>query len=278
MEIYYSNIASLKPKLMKFPKIKVLISYYGLKSIPTIPFCNGLFLDSGAFSAYTQQTEIDLNNYISFCKENIDKIEVYASLDDISSYKKSIQNYLRMKKENLNPIPAFHIGEPIWVLDKYLEYTNYIALGGIAKKAKNIRLRWLDNIFGKYSNIRFHGFGIQDREILKRYEWHSVDSSSTHVMARFGGIHTPWGDFKINPEVSSKDLKWVGPMKFGKVKDYFFDLLPVDLKKDKERWFDKACSGTTEGTEVRSFFNILYYENLKKDKVTPKKLKKGFDL
>ena len=42
-----------------------------------------LFLDSGAFSAFTQKVTIDIQEYIAFIKEHEDIIDVYANLDVI---------------------------------------------------------------------------------------------------------------------------------------------------------------------------------------------------
>ena len=41
------------------------------------------FLDSGAFSAFTQGAEIDIQEYIEFIKEHKDYLEAYANLDVI---------------------------------------------------------------------------------------------------------------------------------------------------------------------------------------------------
>ena len=43
-----------------------------------------VFLDSGAFSAWTRGMEIDIQKYIEFIKQNQDIITVYANLDVIS--------------------------------------------------------------------------------------------------------------------------------------------------------------------------------------------------
>lgn len=255
MKIYYSNLASVKSNL--FPPIGVLISYYGLKKIKKPPYCNKLFLDSGAFSAWRQNVNIDLKRYIKFILKNIKKIDVYCSLDHILSYKKSVEDYKEMKKQGLNPLPCFHFGEPYSVLENYLKQTSYVALGGIAKRNKKERSLWLDTIFNKYPG-QYHGFGIQDRDILKRYPWHSIDSSSAHVMARFGGICTPWGDIKINPKVNEKDLSWKSPRSETTIQEWVLSL-GID--------YDRAKENSAEGIELRCLINILYYESLKKQHI-----------
>jgi len=259
MKIYYSNIASIDSNKvdLQFPKVGVLISYYGLKELKTPSFTNSLFLDSGAFSAWNKNISIDVKEYIDFIFKNKHKIDIYASLDDIESYRNSLNNYNIMEKAGLSPLPCFHIGEPLWILNKYLLKTNYIALGGIAKRNTNDRVSWLDKIFSEYKNVQFHGFGIQNRKILSRYPWHTVDASSAHVMARFGGICTPWGDYKINMKVHYKDLRWVSDKAIANIKSWLKTIYPRD-----EHLFDKASLGDVDGTTTRVFINILFYENL----------------
>ncbi len=257
MKIYYAAGAMNLPD--DFVKIGVLISYYGLKKIPAIPYCDSLFLDSGAFSAFTKKENINLSQYVDFLLERKHQIGLYASLDDIGSYKKSIRNYYCMIREGLHPIPAFYIGEPFWVLDEYASLTNYIALGGIAKQNSKTRREWLDIVFSKYADknkIGFHGFGIQDRIIIQTYPWKSVDASSVAVMARFGGICSPWGDIKINKAVSPNNLLWVSNMNEDMLAEWVSTLsYPVDYKI--------ACQQTSEGTKMRTMIGILYYETLK---------------
>ena len=260
MKIYYSNVASIKLP-PDFPKIGILVSYFGIKSIFCEPWCDSLFLDSGAFSAFNQNVDIDLKKFIEFVQANKVKFEVIASLDDITSYKKSIENFRIMKAEGLNPIPCFHIGEPDWVLEEYIESSSYIALGGIAKQNKITRKIWLDRIFTKYpdqTKVGFHGFGIQARDIIQLYPWKSVDASSCHVMARFGGICSPWGDLKINKGVNAKDLQWVSETDESVIRKWSQSLdYPIN--------YELACQPTSEGIIERCKINILYYERLAKE-------------
>lgn len=254
MKIYYSNISG-KFNWSYEEKLGVLMSYHGLSSIPTLNFCDSFFLDSGAFSAFRQNISIDIDKYCDFLNENKSLIDVYAALDVIGDPETSKSNYTYMRKRGLEPLPAVHYNSPLPTFDFYLKNTDYIALGGIALKNKKERLSWLDLVFHKYSGVKFHGFGVQDRDILKRYPWHSVDSSSWHVMARFGGICNKWGDFKISKGVNSRELKWRNEHTDLAVKDYI-ESLGLD--------YDECCDPTSKGTDARSIANILYYEELSK--------------
>jgi len=264
LKIYYSNIAAIKTDLL--PSIGVLVSYYGLKKLRRPDFCDSLFLDSGAFSAWNQGVEIDIDSYIEFIKEQKERADIYCVLDNILSGEESFLNYTRMLDKGLSPVPCYHYGEPSSLLKRYIEISDYVALGGIAKKGKKERIVWLDRIFSIYPFplVKFHGFGIQDRSILLRYPWWSVDSSSAHVMARFGGICTPWGDYKINPEVNSKDLRWISPNA---------EKIIIEWVSELGFSYDEAQANSPEGTIIRSAINVIYYEEL--SKLAPRKFSFG---
>ncbi len=159
-----------------------------------------LFLDSGAYSAWSQKKEINIQDYIAFIKKHKKLISVYANLDDITSAEKTWKNQRIMEKAGLNPLPVFHYGED----DKYLirllkdpKYT-YISLGGMVPIPNNKLVQWLDRIFSKYLTnahgmpvCKVHGFGLTSLRLMLRYNWYSVDSTSWVVTGRMGAIYIP---------------------------------------------------------------------------------------
>lgn len=162
-----------------------------------------LFLDSGAFSAYTQKVEIDVQEYIDFIKTHQDVIEVYANLDFIHltdkklSAVKTWENQMAMEAAGLKPIPVFHYGEDEKWLQRYLKKGyEYIALGGMVKTTN--LLVWLDRIWHQYlvdekgfPKVKVHGFGQTSLRLMLRYPWYSVDSTSWVVTGRLGSIFVP---------------------------------------------------------------------------------------
>ena len=167
-----------------------------------------LFLDSGAFSAWTQGIEIDIQEYIDFIKEHKDIIEVYANLDVISrgdtlaakkeSAQKTLENQKIMEKAGLYPLPVFHIGEPLKYLEYYINNYEYIALGGMVGKQKSTLIPWLDKCFGQFicdkkgiPKVKIHGFGLTSLSLMLRYPWYSVDSTSWVTTGRMGSIYVP---------------------------------------------------------------------------------------
>lgn len=159
-----------------------------------------IFLDSGAFSAWSKGVEINIDEYIQFIKDNEEFIEVYANLDVIGDAEATYKNQKYMESKGLKPLPCYHIGEPIEYLFRYLqEGYDYIALGGMVSKTTQSQLvHWLDTLFSKhltdakgYPTVKIHGFGITSLKLLLRYPWYSVDSTSWVKTGRFGAVFIP---------------------------------------------------------------------------------------
>jgi len=174
-----------------------------------------LFLDSGAFSAWTQGAEIDIQEYIKFIKNHLDVINVYANLDVIGvggkqpnrlTAEKTLENQRIMEDAGLTPIPVFHYGEPEEdFLKYYVDNYDYIAIGVAGNTGDKLK-PWLDRCFGNYickSNgmpkTKVHGFAVTSLRIMLRYPWYSVDSTSWVVTGRMGSIYVP----------RQRDGKWV---------------------------------------------------------------------
>jgi hypothetical protein len=166
-----------------------------------------IMLDSGAFSAWTRNKIIDLDEYISFIKRFEDDLESYVNLDVIPgkpgsqptpkevdfSANEGWNNYLKMIEEGLNPIPVFHFGEDIKWLETMLDFgVKYIGLGGIVGRPQKLIKKWLDKIFDVLTDdkgrvyAKIHGFGITTTWALNRYPWYSVDSVSWRILATNG--------------------------------------------------------------------------------------------
>lgn len=157
-----------------------------------------LFLDSGAYSAFTQDSKINIHEYIAFIKKNKAYIDVYANLDDIDSPKQTLRNQRIMEKVGLHPLPCYHFGEPIKYLKIYLKEYKYIALGGMVPISTKDLKPWLDDLFLNHicdkrglPKVKVHGFGMTSLSLMLRYPWYSVDSTSWVVTGRMGAILVP---------------------------------------------------------------------------------------
>lgn len=187
------------------------------------------FLDSGAYSAWSRGTVIDLDEYCAFIRHNIELIEVYASLDVIpgvpgqnatekqrdEAAEQSWKNYLYMQREGLDPLPVYHYGENPRYLERMLEYgCPYIGIGGLVGIPGERRRVWLDRVFDRLTNdegkpiVQTHGFGMTSIPLIFRYPWYSVDSTTWIKVTAMGGVYLPAvvnGEFVFDqvPEVVS---------------------------------------------------------------------------
>lgn len=177
-----------------------------------------VFLDSGAFSAYTLGVEIDLPTYCEYIRTNKDlwRVEdgvVMASvLDGIGDPLQTYRNQLAMEELGAKPLPCFHAGEDERYLEYYVKNYEYITLGGMVGSSSKQLMVWLDRMWDKYltdgsgrPRLKVHGFGITAIPIMERYPWFSVDSSSWIQSAAFGSIVTPdWGPLSVSEKSPSR--------------------------------------------------------------------------
>jgi hypothetical protein len=160
-----------------------------------------VFLDSGAFSAFTMGVDVDMQAYCKYVQENEDIIEkvddaICASvLDGIGDPLKTYQNQLAMEKLGVRPLPCFHYGEDERYLEYYMANYSYITIGGMVPISTPQLYLWLDRIWDRYltdgsgrPRLRVHGFGLTTMGLVERYPWYSVDSSSWVQVARNGGM------------------------------------------------------------------------------------------
>ena len=159
-----------------------------------------IFLDSGAFSAFTKGVEVDMDAYCRYILENQDIIEVASVLDGIGDPLKTWQNQKRMEELGTRPLPCFHYGEDERYLEWYVANYDYITIGGMVPISTPQLLIWLDRIWNKYlvdgsgrPKVKVHGFGLTTLSLMERYPWFSVDSSSWVQIARTGGLMLPKG-------------------------------------------------------------------------------------
>ena len=165
-----------------------------------------LFLDSGAFSAASQGVPIDLSKYIEFCKETSGIYSICANLDVIGDAHATLVNQICMERSGLNPMPVFHIGEPWEYLQHYVDTYSYVGLGGLVGRHNNARIPFLDRCFKMaaegHKKPGFHGFGCTSWELICRYPWKSVDSSSWTSGVRFNRFSL------FRPELARTRASW----------------------------------------------------------------------
>jgi hypothetical protein len=165
-----------------------------------------VFLDSGAFSAHTQGIEVDLEAYCDYIRRNGDILRIASVLDGIGDPLKTYQNQKAMEANGVQVLPCFHYGEDERYLEYYVANYEYITLGGMVPINKQQLRMWLDRIWPRYlchrdglPKIKVHGFGLTRVELMARYPWYSVDSSSWVQSAGTGAVMIPgYGNIYIS--------------------------------------------------------------------------------
>lgn len=172
-----------------------------------------LFLDSGAFGAWSRGKEIDVRDYIRYIKENEKFIWHYVNLDVIPgkfghrdnsqaeierSAQGSYKNQQKMKDKDLSPIPVFHQGERMHWLERYLaDGEGYIGLSANKFVRIDEQRKWLDMCFNILCDkegrplVKTHGFALTAFRLLTSYPWYTVDSTTWSLTPGYGQIIIP---------------------------------------------------------------------------------------
>lgn len=179
-----------------------------------------IFIDSGAYSAYTKGAVIDVDAYINWLNEYGDAFTVFAQVDfipgksnveqDPDIYLKAPQysweNYLYMWKK-LRPelrdklLLVFHQGEDFKWLKNALEWRDpetgermkYLGISPHTEVTSANRLKFCKEVFriikqSSNPEICTHGFGMTALHLLKHIPFTSVDSTTWLQTAIHGQI------------------------------------------------------------------------------------------
>lgn len=187
---------------------------------------NKLFIDSGAFTAHTIGTQLNVDEYIQYINSIDSHIHCFAQVDHIPGVfrqpktkqqlleapKLSWDNYLYMKDRVVSKhklLPIFHQGEDFKWLHNMLEFTDtdghiqYIGISpandvSIVQKEAFIR-KCFDVISNSSNpNVKTHAFGMTSLSLLERYPFYSADSTSWKLSAAMGCIYTDYGNIYVS--------------------------------------------------------------------------------
>lgn len=210
-----------------------------------------VFIDSGAFSAFTRGITIDIDEYCNWIKAN-DWITQYSVLDCIGDAEGTLKNQKYMEEMGTNPIPCFHANEDLKYLEYYCENYDYISLGGLVfySRDRKTLIRILDEMFSivkKYWPKKIHGFGMTGIPILERYPFYSVDSTSWLGGTKRSEVIT--FDYKLNSHYT-QDKK-------------IMDIMPpidiIDFNGDKN-WYNRLAYNVREYKKIEEYITNLWEE------------------
>lgn len=229
------------------------------------------FLDSGAYSAWTRDAQLDVDEYIQFVHEYDHGISYYVQIDSIPgkptgtptkeeklyAQEKTWENFLYMEQNVNKPeklLPVFHYGSDFEYLERIIKHkpkSNYICLGALVGVFKNKRKEFFDEVFDrlKGTDIKVHALGMTDISLLQRYDVYSADSTTWLMNAVNGMIRLDNGN-----TISISDRQIAGMN--------HFDYMPNEIQKRieeeaKEKGF--TIQELREDIDNRAIFNIQYY-------------------
>jgi len=179
-----------------------------MKASTTGPLANGrnktiLALDSGEFSRNNAKKKgkiitININRLIFFqlmCYEQVDlcfNLDVIDPKDDRNG-EVSYQNWEYNRQYRPDVIPIYHWGKKkkdLKYLERYMGESEYVAVGGCAdlppgKRKEELDHLWETHLLDRHRRPRakIHGLGLTSAELVARWHWHSVDSTSWAIDA-----------------------------------------------------------------------------------------------
>lgn len=197
--LYLAGVGKYGEALLGLDNLRFLVSYFYLRNEKSNDWYDvnlalrnkiPLMLDSGAWSAMTRNETLDNQEYIRFCMKHGNKFEVIVSLDVIGDWQTTKKNHEEMKQAGISSLTTFHLGSPFEELNRLFHTESYLGIGGLATRGNRIiSQKWIKYINTKRSSCRFHGFGVTTPELLKLYDWHSVDGTTWMTAAiRYGRI------------------------------------------------------------------------------------------
>jgi hypothetical protein len=218
-----------------------------------------LFLDSGAFSAFTLKKEIHPVDYAQFVHENKHMFTTISSLDDIGNAQGSYDKLKELEALGCKVQPVYHAREDESWLKKYLdEGYDYIFIGGMVPETTGWLRLWLDDLFDRIlcnsdgtARVKLHGFGLTDQQLMFRYPWHSVDSTSWLFTGSFGCcvFLTPQGLQKIVFSTDSPSAK--------KMNAPFYSNLAANERANVDKWLEPFGVTAKECSEHYKFRNVV---------------------
>ena len=234
-----------------------------------------LFIDSGAYTAYTKQTEVNVDEYIDYVNGIDQGLTLFAQVDKIPGkhgQEKTLQdiqeapilsweNYLYMREKVISPdklLPIFHRRESWKYLEQMLETTfngkhiPYIGIAATTDSSTKEKEEWFNKVFhvirnSSNPNVKTHAFGMTSLKLLENFPFTSADSTGWIMTGANGAIMSPFGVIYV----SNKDTT---------APDHVLNINPELLKEFKqylqemEISFDAIC----EDYKERMLANLKY--------------------
>jgi hypothetical protein len=154
-------------------------------------------------------------------------------------------------------LPVWHVREPLYWLRRYIEEGHdYIAIGGMVPESTDW-LKWkLDQVWPYLIEVpKVHGFGMTSLELMARYRWHSVDSSSWLAAGQYGACL-----FRVENQLRKV---FFTPRTAGR--EWHYHSLPTELRREVDGWlepFGVTADQVTNHYACRDAVNAAVFQGL----------------
>lgn len=238
-----------------------------------------VFVDSGAFSAWSKGKGIDTDEYINYLNTNTNELTLFASVDNIpgeltrtptlkekqQSPILSWENYMYMRERVIDKdklLPVFHIGEDFKYLNNMCnvildgKHIPYIALGGtVGIKDRNVKSNWYKQCFkiiqqSNNPNVKVHAFGMTSLNILEDFPFTSADSTSWLMVSNNGNIMTKYGIVCVSDQSGDKNNH------ISKLPPHVIERIEQDINK-----YGVTLQQCRENYKPRSVVNVNYLQD-----------------
>ncbi len=232
-----------------------------------------LFLDSGAFTAFTKKKEIPLKEYAEYVKRTESIWTVMSSLDAIGrgeeAAQKSYNNFRELRDLGARVQPVWHVREPNHWLQRYIdEKEPYILIGGMVPESTGWLMQRLDEVWGSIltnpdgtPKVNTHGFGLTDQTLMFRYPWTSVDSTSWLMTGVFGACA-----FRVGNQIRKVVFSEASP-EARKFQGWHYNTLPKETREIVDSWIkqygeDLTAKDLASHYSYRDVVNATVYQQL----------------
>jgi hypothetical protein len=213
MNVYFAGIAGNVKRmeyLYEFGGKRLMLTYaderfYGAKQMERFSKFD-ILLDSGAFSIWKRGVDLKIDDYLTFIDKH--KIKKYICLDKIGDPITTKNNQEQMESSGFEPIPVFHYGSDFVFLEEMCQKYDYICLGGTVGQKRNARDSFFKQVFDRFPTKKFHGLGMTDLNLVNKYNWFSIDSTTWLICEKVGKIFSDEGKRIDIPEGMSQYEKY----------------------------------------------------------------------
>jgi hypothetical protein len=192
-------------RLLSFAYSKLLFQYCDRVKHHAVR--SKVMVDSGAFTAWSKGTSVELDDlsdlfkrlqdaYSEYCEFVLINLDVIPGSKGVDPTAQELIDAQRRSEENfaiLNArfpglvLPVFHQGESDEYYDALVSASQYVCISPRNDLPEKLRVEW-SRRFCNRTRRKFHGLAATGLTMMETVPWHSVDSAAWVMVGGYGGI------------------------------------------------------------------------------------------